>query len=53
MAELKLTYGVDMNGRLIHVNNVVKGKDCLCTCPECGAQLIAKKGEKNRCFIRI
>lgn len=48
MIELKLTYGLDINGRLIHVNDVVKGKDCLCTCPECGAQLIAKKGEKNQ-----
>lgn len=48
MAELKLTYGLDINGRLIHVNDVVKGKYCLCTCPECGAQLIAKKGEKNQ-----
>lgn len=48
MAELKLTYGVDTNGRLVHVNDVVKGKDCFCTCPECGHQLIAKKGEKNQ-----
>lgn len=48
MAELKLTYGLDIYGRLIHVNDVIKGKDCLCTCPECGAQLIAKKGEKNQ-----
>lgn len=47
MAELKLTYGVDMNGRLIHVNDVVKGKDCLCKCPKCGAQLIAKQGAKK------
>ena len=48
MAELKLTYGKDSNGRLVHVNDVPSGLACDCTCPECGALLIAKKGKKNQ-----
>ena len=48
MAELKLTYGEDSNGRLVHVNDVPSGLACDCTCPECGALLIARKGKKNQ-----
>ena len=48
MAELKLTYGEDSNGRLVHVNDVPSGLACDCTCPECGARLIARKGKKNQ-----
>ena len=48
MAELKLTYGKDSNGRLVHVDDVPSGLACDCTCPECGAQLIARKGEKRQ-----
>lgn len=48
MAELKLTYGKDSNGRLVHVNDVPSGLACDCTCPECGAQLIARKGKRNQ-----
>ena len=48
MAELKLTYGKDSNGRLVHVNDVPSGLACDCTCPGCGASLIARKGENNQ-----
>ena len=48
MAELKLTYGKDSNGRLVHVDDVLNGLACDCTCPGCGASLIARKGEKNQ-----
>ena len=48
MAELKLTYGKDSNGRLVHVDDVPSGLACNCTCPECRAQLIARKGKKNQ-----
>lgn len=48
MAELKLTYGKDSNGRLVHVDDVPSGLACDCTCPECGALLIARKGKKNQ-----
>ena len=48
MAELKLTYGKNQDGRLVHVDDVPSGLACDCTCPECGAQLIARKGEKRQ-----
>lgn len=48
MIELKLTYGKDSNGRLVHVDDVLSGLACDCTCPGCGASLIARKGEKNQ-----
>lgn len=48
MAELKLTYGLDSNERLVHVDDVPSGLACNCVCPECGAQLIARKGEKRQ-----
>lgn len=48
MAELKLTYGKDSKGRLVHVDDVPSGLVCDCTCPECGDLLIARKGKKNQ-----
>ena len=48
MAEPKLTYGLDENGTLIHVDDADHGKDCHCVCPKCGAQLVAKQGGKNQ-----
>jgi hypothetical protein len=48
MAELKLTYGKASNGRLVHVDEVQRGLACKCVCPGCGAQLIARKGEKKQ-----
>lgn len=48
MAEAKLTYGLDSNERLVHVDDVPSGLACNCVCPECGAQLIARKGEKRQ-----
>lgn len=35
-----------ISGKLATIDQVVKGLECDCFCPECGAQLIAKKGEK-------
>jgi hypothetical protein len=32
-------------GVMVHISEVDRGLDCDCTCPECGAQLIARKGE--------
>lgn len=48
MAELKLTYGKASNGRLVHVDEVQRGLACECVCPGCGAQLVARKGEKKQ-----
>ena len=48
MDEPKLTYGKNQDGRLVHVDDVLNGLACDCTCPECRALLIARKGEKNQ-----
>lgn len=48
MAEPKLTYGLDENVTLIHVNDVIRGKACKCVCPHCGAELVARQGNKKQ-----
>ena len=48
MAEPRLTYGKNQDGRLVHIETVPSGLACNCVCPECGAQLIARKGEKRQ-----
>ncbi len=48
MAEPNLTYGKNQEGRLVHIETVPSGLACNCVCPECGAQLIARKGEKRQ-----
>ena len=48
MAEPKLTYGLDENVTLIHVNDVIQGKACKCVCPHCGAELVARQGNKKQ-----
>lgn len=39
-----LTYALDANGKLIHVDNVSTGLSCKCFCPHCKNELIAKNG---------
>ena len=48
MAEPKLTYGLDENHTLIHVDKARKGKECKCTCPHCDVKLVARQGDRNR-----
>lgn len=48
MAEPKLTYGKNQEGRLVHIEDVPSGLECNCVCPECGVKLIARKGKKNQ-----
>lgn len=48
MAEAKLTYGKNQEGRLVHIENVPSGLECNCVCPECGAKLIARKGKTRQ-----
>lgn len=40
----ELHYGIK-NGRVVHVEDVKNGLDCGCSCPHCGSQLNAKKGD--------
>lgn len=47
MAEVQLTFGRDSEGRLRHILEVSNGLSCACTCPGCGAALVAKNGGSN------
>lgn len=42
--EIKLQYGLDRNGRMVHIDSVRNGVACNCVCPGCGAPLVAKNG---------
>lgn len=41
---VNLVYALDRDRKLVHVNDVMRGKACSCTCPECGEPLIARQG---------
>ena len=50
MAEINdFTWGwaLNLEGRMVHVNDVERGRNCNCTCHECGADLISRQGEIN------
>lgn len=44
MADSKIPFAVQ-DGRMVDVRSVSSGRACNCKCPNCGAPLIAKKGE--------
>lgn len=48
MKQPYLTYAVDSNGKLVHVDDVPKGKACGCFCPNCKERLLARQGEKRK-----
>jgi hypothetical protein len=39
-----LVFGIDRDGTIRHISEVVGGLACECTCPACGKNLIARKG---------
>lgn len=39
--DIKQPFGLDQNGRLVHIKESVNGKGCNLICPGCGDQLIA------------
>ncbi|MGE3319853.1 MAG: hypothetical protein AB7I18_11220 [Candidatus Berkiella sp.] len=46
LAKIKLPFGINQNGTLVHINDVERGKKCGCICPGCKAPLKAAKGSK-------
>ncbi len=43
-----LTYAKNEHGQLVHVDSVLKGSACKCTCPNCNKPLDAKNGGSIR-----
>lgn len=39
-----LTYALNQEGDLVHINSVPNGNDCGCICPHCKSELCAKNG---------
>ena len=39
---VELLHALNKEGHLVHVNDVPNGLNCMCTCPACGRQLIAR-----------
>lgn len=51
-AEIKLPFGVNGANGIVHINEVERGLACDCTCPGCGAPLIAAKGSVQQHHFR-
>lgn len=47
-----LTYALDADSKLIHIDSVSTGLACKCFCPHCKSELVAKNGEAVR-FITL
>lgn len=43
---VKTPFARDSDGRMVLVQHVERGAACGCSCPECGAAVVAKKGPK-------
>ena len=43
-----LTYALDADGKLIHVDCVSTGLACKCFCPHCKSELVAKNGGNRK-----
>lgn len=51
--DIKQPFGLDQNGRLVHIKESLNGKGCNLVCPGCGDQLIAaNNGTKMRPHFR-
>ena len=42
-----MTYALDQNGKLVHIDSVPNGLNCNCHCPACNEPLSARQGKKN------
>lgn len=42
--QLPIPFAIDESGEPVNVKDVAKGLACVCRCPKCGSQVIAKQG---------
>ena len=47
MTTLLIPYGLDADGRIVHVDDVPRGKACGARCASCESELVAKKGDQK------
>ena len=52
MSEIKLPFGLRLDGRMVDVDAVPRGLECGCICPACKARLVAVHGEVLRHHFR-
>jgi competence protein CoiA len=45
LLQLKIPFGLTADGRMVCVKEVGRGLSCECVCPECGCNLVARKGD--------
>ena len=45
MATFRIPYGLDSDDRIVHVDDVPRGKACGARCASCDSELVAKKGD--------
>jgi hypothetical protein len=50
--DLKIPFGLAPDGRMVSVDEVFRGLNCECVCAQCGASLVAAKGEIIRHHFR-
>ena len=43
-----LTYALDADSKLIHIDSVSTGLACKCFCPHCKSELVAKNGGSRK-----
>ncbi len=43
-----MTFALDQENRLVHVDSVPNGLKCNCHCPSCGEKLSARQGKKKQ-----
>ena len=43
-----LTYAIDADGKLVHIDSVPTGLACKCFCPHCKSELVAKNGGNRK-----
>ena len=48
---VKMLYAYDRNRKIVHVDQVARGKGCNCTCIECGKDVVSRQGSiREHCF---
>lgn len=47
---VRLAWGEQSDGQLVHISAVPRGLACACVCPACGANLVARKRSKRHHF---